>query len=75
MINIKQTAAQIRYSKSARGLAARRKYQMSEKGRATRAAYLARRKAKLAGKEQLEVTTPVEIKEEASKIEKEVAKK
>ena len=32
---------------------------------------MARRKAKLAGKEQLEEITPVETKEEASKIEKE----
>jgi Cdc6-like AAA superfamily ATPase len=68
----KWSAAQKRYSNSALGKAARLKYQTSIKGQATRAAYMARRKAKLAGKEQVEAITPVEIKEEASKIEKEV---
>lgn len=67
--------AQRKYSNSAKGKASRQKYQSSIKGKASRVAYLARRKARLAGKEQVEAITPVEIKEEASKIEKEVVNK
>ncbi len=69
------TNAQRKYSNSAKGRASRQKYQSSEKGKLSRQKYLAKRRAKLAGKEQVEAITPVEIKEEASKMEKEVAKK
>jgi hypothetical protein len=72
MINKKWTAAQKKYSNSAKGKAARSKYQSSIKGKAARAAYMARRKAKLAGKEQVEtVIKEPEIKQEPVKVSKE----
>ena len=70
------TNAQQKYAKSALGRAARSKYQSSIKGKAARAAYMARRRARLAGKEQIEVKiTPVETEKETSKIEKEALNK
>lgn len=69
------TAAQIKYSKSSKGLVARSKYLSSIKGRETKKRYLARRKAKLAEKKQIEVIAPVKIEEEASKIETESTSK
>ncbi|MBI4100705.1 hypothetical protein HY439_03130 [Candidatus Microgenomates bacterium] len=65
------TAAQRKYSNSSKGKISRLKYQQSPKGVETRKRYIARRKAKLAGKEQIETITPVEKEEKTSKIETE----
>lgn len=68
------SAAQIRYSKSAKGRASRLKYQSSEKGKLSRQKYLAKRKAKLAeAKQEMVVTVNNEVK--TTKIKSEAVSK
>lgn len=58
MINVSWTNAQKNYAKSEKGKLARKKYQMSEKGKATHLEYLAKRKARLQQKINVNTNYP-----------------